>query len=110
VPSLRSGLDLAQAEANSQMPRQGQLGFYLATTYDHANFYAQDRNASVVIRYSMSGSAQAALLQSGAEFRQTTYGRGSDYGVELYVPPAAFPTFNSLLGAGAIRMTIIPSR
>jgi RHS repeat-associated protein len=107
VTSLSQGLDLAAAAKNTN--GGGDLGFYLATTYMHAEVYAEDRYNGVVLRYTFNAVAQQAMLAAGAQLRQTMYGRGQEIGGEFYIPPSAFGTFNAMMATGNISITVVPS-
>jgi len=106
VTSLQVGL--SESAAATATNRGGPLGFYLATTYDHARVYAEDRYPGVVLQFSMNGDAQASLIGAGATFRDTFYGRGQTPGVEFYIPPSAFGVFNAQMQAGRIRIVPLP--
>jgi hypothetical protein len=96
--SLLEGLNVSDASKNSN--GSGALGFYLATTYNHANVYAEDRYPGIVLQYTINGIAHSGLLAAGANLRQASYGRGQEPGAALFIPPTAFSTFNSFFEIG----------
>jgi hypothetical protein len=108
VSSVLGGLNPEAAAKQSN--GGGQLGFYLATTYDHAYAYADDHYPTgAVLQFSISGTAQAELAAAGAQLRSVMYGRGQEIGREFFIPISAFNVFNAALAAGQIRVVPLPA-
>jgi hypothetical protein len=83
----------------------GPLGFYLCAIADEAEFFGARRGEYTILIYDLSQMALEALGVAGAPRRPIPGGRTSVFvGDELYVPPAAFDTFNQLVKMGEINV------
>jgi len=107
-----SPLDVLKAE--SLRHSRGEVGFYLATDYYDAVYFATRAGPKPgVIAYSISQRGLAQLTAAGAVEREIPPGgiqqAGRFEGRELYIPPTAFPTFNRLLTTGDITVSPAPT-
>jgi hypothetical protein len=73
----------------------GPPGFYLATDYDDAAFFATRRGEGAVIQFIISNKALGGLNANGAYFQKIPVGGFRADGYEYLVPPQAFEAFNS---------------
>lgn len=94
-------LDAAKAAAGKI---DGAPGFFLATEYDTAMYFALRRAPGGVVKYRVSHSAAASLSRHGAVLRDIPAGgmRGGFPGKEFFVPTSAFSHFNELRETGQI--------
>lgn len=83
----------AQIAAGNKI--DGLPGFYLATDYDDAAFFATRRGDGAVIQFIISNKALGGLNANGAYFQKIPVGGFRADGYEYLVPPQAFGTFNS---------------
>ncbi|WP_167542949.1 SpvB/TcaC N-terminal domain-containing protein [Pseudoalteromonas prydzensis] len=83
----------------------GLPGFYLATDYNDAEFFALRRGEGAVIKFMISNKALGGLNANGASFNKIPIGGFKADGYEFLVPPEAFGTFNSYRKAQEIVAT-----
>ncbi|MGW9071866.1 hypothetical protein ACWGQT_20790 [Streptomyces yangpuensis] len=88
----------------------GAGGFFLATEYDDAEYYALRRGGQGlgvgVIKTTITKDAMAALREAGAQLRDIPFGgQGSVHhiGQEFHIPVSAFDLYNDLRKSGGIR-------
>jgi RHS repeat-associated protein len=105
--NLLNGAPLDAAAASARKI-DGPPGFYLATEFDDAAYFAARRTGGGgVIDVRMSDFALDDLLTAGATKQPIPRGPKSVHfvGDELHVPPLVFETFNRLRRRGLITMT-----
>jgi hypothetical protein len=104
--ALLNGAPLS-ADLAATLKIDGPQGFYLATNYADAEFFALRRSQPVVLTYDMSDSAVRTLMAGGAVFSPIPGGSKSPFfqGNQFFVPPPLFPTFDQLRSTGQIRVT-----
>ena len=96
-------LDAAKAAAAKI---DGPPGFFLATEYDDAEYFALRRVRGAVLRYEMSGIALGQLRMAGAAQGPIPPGwLFTPVGDQLVVLVKAFDVFNDLRSAGEIVVT-----
>lgn len=82
----------------------GPGGFFMATHYDDAAFFATRNGTGAVLDITLSGNAIKALQGAGARIGPIPVGPKSPTfaGQEFHVPTEAFDLFNRLRRAGEI--------
>jgi len=84
----------------------GPAGFFLATEYDDAEYFALRRARGAVLRFDLSGTSLGQLRGAGLVQGPIPVGwLYSPIGDELVVPVAAFDLFNDLRSGGEIIVT-----
>jgi hypothetical protein len=104
--SVASGLGLLKGEPLSvdvalALKKGGALGFYLATDWRDAYHFAGVREGTI-LQYTVSTRAVQELTAAGAVFRPIAPADIRFFGEEWFIPPMAFPLFDSLRTAGQI--------
>jgi hypothetical protein len=98
-----SDLDGVTAAANKV---DGPPGFFLATEFDAAEFFALRRSPAAVLKYELTDDALSQLQAAGAVQQLIPFGgKALLPGEELVVPVQAFPLFNQLRAAGEVRIS-----
>lgn len=90
------------------MPTHGRVAFYLADECLAAERFAAVRsepgNPGATLTFHVDRSAFDALIRAGSVFGPIPQGAaGWIPGNQLFIPPTAFPIFDTLRGAGKIR-------
>lgn len=103
--ALASGTRLDPNRA-SELHTDGPLGFYLASEYSDAEFFAVRHGIGSVIAYEISPDGLDALLVAGAVYQRIPQGPAPPFftGYELHIPVALFEVFNDLLEGEAIHV------
>ena len=96
--ALLNGAPLEISIALKKRHDIGDLGFYLATHYDVAYHYATVRGTEgTILQYLLTQQALSELIGSGCIFKKITPGKNFyPPGLELFVPPTSFASFNML--------------
>jgi hypothetical protein len=96
-----SPLDAATAVAKHT---DGPGGFFMATHFDDAAFFATRNGPGAVLKVTLSGDAMKALRAAGSSIRPIPRGPKSPIfdGKEFHVPTGAFDVFNEFRRAGGI--------
>ncbi len=107
---VQSALRLLNGEPLSAQVASGNKidglpGFYLATDYDDAVFFAARRGEGAVIQFIISNKALGGLNANGAYFQKIPVGGFRADGYEYLVPPQAFGAFNTFRNGKAIVVT-----
>ena len=104
--SLLNGAPLSVSVASANKI-DGPPGFYLATEWVTAEFFAVRRAPGTILRYAMTGSVLTGLLADGALLVPIPQGNFPTPfpGEQLVVPPVRFPHFNALRDTGAITVS-----
>jgi hypothetical protein len=104
--ALLSGAPLSLAAA-TENHIDGAIGFYLATDYDAA-YYFGARRQGTMLTVTMRTSAYEALVASGSVMQPFPSGGVSPPGLEFFIPPTAFPTFDASKASGSIKIAPTP--
>jgi hypothetical protein len=83
----------------------GPVGFYLATDPVAAEYFALRRDPGTVLQYRLSSYAIGALTTAGSQLQPIPAGGVRLPGSEFFIPPSAFPLFNSLRTSGNITVS-----
>jgi hypothetical protein len=100
-------LSIAKAKATAERLEDSPIGFYMATHPDDALFFAGRRtfpDGATILLITMKPSAVSTLQGQGAQPIPQGDFPSAFKGLQLFIPPTAFPTFNGLRGTGAIRI------
>ena len=106
----RNPLDAAVASERNN-DSGGAIGFYLATHYSTAEFFAYRRKGAV-LRYTFYQEDLDQLAAQGCRFQPIPVVRRFSpnfEGLEYFVPTSAFPLFNQFLAAGRIEIAYQPT-
>ncbi|MBV1909340.1 MAG: VCBS repeat-containing protein [Kangiellaceae bacterium] len=100
---LLAGEPLNFSLAMENRKTNGETGFYLATNFDDALYFAERTGNGYVLQYTLTESAMKSLLLSGSTIKSIPPGQFYfPKGLEFFTPPSAFPTFNSQRAKGDI--------
>ncbi|KOO60056.1 hypothetical protein WH43_00045 [Rheinheimera sp. KL1] len=107
---VQSALRLLNGEPLSAQVASGNKidglpGFYLATDYDDAVFFAARRGEGAVIQFIISNKALGGLNANGAYFQKIPVGGFRADGYEYLVAPQAFGAFNTFRNGKEIVVT-----